>query len=137
MPKSVWDLLVEWYRGGPEFPRKVIIGKDGKPINESVKSMAVSRTNKLNEVFLKICESYNYISTSSARLWLKSEDENQWTLFGSDDMSKCVEDVDITPNDIFMVEVKINNDWPRDHAGDSQQVRDWKNFEVGDKIDVK
>ena len=89
LPQKAWDLLHEWYLGAPTFSRKVIIGKDSKPIielhpplissilcdnegnlsNQSTKSMFVSSSNKLSEVFLKICEMYNYVSTDSARLW--------------------------------------------------------------------
>jgi hypothetical protein len=34
LPKRAWELLLEWYNGGPEFPRKVIVGKDSKPTIE-------------------------------------------------------------------------------------------------------
>jgi len=74
LPQNAWDLLYEWYGGGPTFARKAIIGKDSKPIlelhpplistilcdnkgnlnNDSVKRIFVSSTNKLSEVFLKI-----------------------------------------------------------------------------------
>lgn len=97
----------------------------------------MSSTNKLSEVFLKICESYNYISTDSARLWHKSEEKSVWELISEKDMHKKIEDIDITQNDVFMVEVKINNYWPRDKTEDAEEVRHWRNFEVGDKLDVK
>ena len=159
IPKSAWDLFIEWYSGGPEIPRKVIVGKDskptielhpplisymlcgndGKPINDSVGTIFVSCTNKLSEVFLKISESYNFISTDSSRLWLKSEEEQTtWVLFNEDDMNKKIEDIDISPNDIFMLEMKINNEWPRDQQDvEEDEAKDWRNFEVGDKVDVK
>lgn len=158
LPKAAWDLFIEWYGGGPEIPRKVIIGKDSKPsielhpplisfmlcgndgklINDSVRTLFVSCTNKLSEVFLKISESFNFISTDSSRLWLKSEDDKTtWILFSDDDMNKKIEDIDISPNDIFILEMKINNEWPRDQQEAKDEVKDWRNFEVGDKVDVK
>lgn len=116
----------------------MLCGNDGKPINDSVRTLFVSRTNKLGEVFLKISESYNFISTDSSRLWLKSEEENTtWILFNEDDMNKKFEDIDISPNDIFMLEMKINNEWPRDQQEANDDPKDWRNFEVGDKVDVK
>ena len=37
-----------------------------------------------------------------------------------------------------MVEIKINNYWPRDmHEEEEEDQRDWREFQVGDKVDVK
>ena len=96
IPEAAWACLQKWYGGGPAFPRKVIInntiptlelypplitsvlcGTDGNPIQDSARSLFVSIAMKLSEVFLKVCESFNYISTKDARLWLK-EGSNEW-----------------------------------------------------------
>lgn len=34
LPQKAWEMLNEWYGGGPIFARKVIIGKDSQPIVE-------------------------------------------------------------------------------------------------------
>jgi len=36
-----------------------------------------------------------------------------------------------------MVEVKFGDKWPRDPSNiESEAKRDWRNFEVGDRIDI-
>lgn len=35
-----------------------------------------------------------------------------------------------------MVEVKFGEKWPRDFDEKDAQVRDWRQLEVGDKIDI-
>jgi hypothetical protein len=96
IPEAAWVCLQKWYGGGPSFPRKVLInntiptielypplitsmlcGTDGNPIQDSARSLFVSIAMKLSEVFLKVCESFNYISKKDARLWLK-EGSNEW-----------------------------------------------------------
>jgi hypothetical protein len=46
----------------------------------------------------------------------------------------------VKDGDVFMVEMKFGERWPRDEAASGEYgsgaVRDWRNFEVGDKIDV-
>ena len=98
IPEEAWACLQKWYGGGPIFPRKVIInntiptielypplitsvlaGTDGNPVADSARSLFVSIAMKLSEVFLKVCESFNYISPKDARLWLK-EGGNEWRL---------------------------------------------------------
>ena len=89
---------MQWYGGGPSFPRKVLInnmvttielypplvtsvlsGPEGHAVQGSARSLFVSIAMKLSEVFLKICESFNYISTRDTRLWFK-EGGNEWKL---------------------------------------------------------
>lgn len=98
IPEEAWVNLLAWYGGGPAFPRKVIMnntipilelyppmitsilcGTDGNPIQDSARSLFVSIAMKLSEVFLKVCESFNYISTKDARLWFK-EGGMEWKL---------------------------------------------------------
>jgi len=57
----------------------VLVGTDGNPIQDSARTLFVSIAMRLSEVFLKVCESFSYISTKDARLWFK-EGGNQWTL---------------------------------------------------------
>ena len=80
---------------------------------------------KLSEVFLKICESFNYISTKDTRLWFK-EAGNEWRLskyylsfniryiVEKEDLEKTLEDFIVKDGDVFMVEVKFGEKWPRD-----------------------
>jgi len=98
LPELAWKHLKEWYGGGPEFPRKVIFhngvptielypplvtallaGRDGHPVTDSQRTLFVSQAMKLNEVFLKICESYNQLHTKDTRLWFK-EEGTEWRL---------------------------------------------------------
>lgn len=98
IPEQAWLLFQKWYGGGPAFPRKVIMnntvptlelypplitsvlcGPDNNPIPDSARSLFVSIAMKLSEVFLKVCESFSYISTKDARLWFK-EGGNEWKL---------------------------------------------------------
>lgn len=97
LPEAAWQCLHQWYGGGPTFPRKVLInnmvptielypplitsvlcGPDGNPIQDSARTLFVSIAMKLSEVFLKCCESFNYISTKDAHLWLKEGGGNEW-----------------------------------------------------------
>lgn len=92
LPEEAWNCLEQWYGGGPTFPRKVIINNgiptielyppyitsvladmDGHPVSSSARSLFASVVMKLSEVFLKICESFNYIATKNTRLWFKAE----------------------------------------------------------------
>lgn len=98
LPESAWKYFVQWYGGGPTFPRKVIINSSiptielypplitsvladryGNPADGSARSLFVSIAMKLSEVFYKICEGFNYISTKDTRLWFK-ENGNIWKL---------------------------------------------------------
>ena len=98
VPEEAWRFLHSWYGGGPPFPRKVIInnsvptlelypplitsvlsGPDGNPEQNSARSLFVSIAMKLSEVFLKVCESFSYISTKDTRLWFK-EGGTEWIL---------------------------------------------------------
>jgi hypothetical protein len=98
IPEEAWKRLFQWYGGGPVFPRKVIInnmipsielypplinsmlaGTDGNPIQDSARTLFVSIAMKLSEVFFKVCERFNYISTKDARVWFK-QGGNQWKL---------------------------------------------------------
>ena len=90
---------MEWYGGGPAFPRNVINNNSiptielypplvtcilsdmkGNPVQESARYLFASIAMKLSEVFLKICESFNYISTKDTRLWFKESGNEQWNL---------------------------------------------------------
>jgi hypothetical protein len=90
LPEEAWKALLNWYGGNLAFPRKVIInnmvptielypplitsllsGTDGHPVEGSARTLFVSIAMKLHEVFLKICESFNFISTKDSRLWFK------------------------------------------------------------------
>lgn len=54
-----------------------------------------------------------------------------------------LEEFIVKDGDVFMVEVRFGDQWPRDvyynkkeGQGNEEQERDWKNFEVGDRIDI-
>lgn len=93
---------------------------------------------KLSEVFLKICESFNYISTKDTRLWLK-ENGNEYKLIEKSCLEMSLEEFIVKDGDVFMVEVKFGDQWPRDMYNKEEghvEERDWKSFEVGDRIDI-
>ena len=151
LPAKAWIALHLWYGGGSEYPRKVIIHNsipsielyppritcvladaEGKPVSDSQRSLFVSTAMTLSEVHLKICESFNYISTRDTRLWIKdgqqAEGQNQWRkVQGSpDEVSKPKEDFIAIEGDLFMVEVKFyGNQWPLDKE-DNKKARDWR-----------
>lgn len=58
----------------------------------------MSASLKIEEVHLKICELFNYISTRDTRLWIKQE--NEWTLVEAETYT-------VADGDMFMVEVKF------------------------------
>jgi hypothetical protein len=60
----------------------------------------------LSEVFLKIVEEYNYISTKDTRLWYKAEGETNFKLV--ENLNETLEDYMVRDGDVFMVEVKLN-----------------------------
>jgi len=92
---------------------------------------------KLSEVFYKICESYNQLYTKDTRLWFKA-DGKDWELIKQDDMNLGLEDFIVKDGDVFMIEMKFGDIWARDIDGPNETVheRDWRQFEVGDKVDV-
>jgi hypothetical protein len=48
-----------------------------------------------------------------------------------------LEEFIVKDGDVFMVEVRFGDKWPRDQENKDKEVeRDWRNFEVGDKIDI-
>ena len=69
---------------------------------------------KVSEVFLKICESFNYISTKDTRLWFR-EGGKEWILIDKNDLEKSLEEFIVKDGDVFMVEVKFGEKWPRDN----------------------
>ena len=87
---------------------------------------------RLSEVFLKVCESFSYISTKDARLWFK-EGGNQWTLSNfphfhplivdkSTLLEKTLEDFIVKDGDVFMVEMRFGETWPRDLLTSTQDA---------------
>jgi len=128
VPEKTWKLLYSIYGGGPSFERKVIqnnqslpmielhppliqsllCSNDGIPIRESQKSIVLSVTNKLSEVLLKLCELYKIVNTSQARLWHKSEEDQNWELFTEMDKPIGDSEIDLSDSIVFMVEIKIN-----------------------------
>jgi hypothetical protein len=105
----------------------------------------------LSEVFLKIVESYNYISTKDARLWYRAEEEKQYKIGKKqqyiklvENLNETLEDYMVRDGDVFMVETKFNGrenvkligKFPRDKKTEhDEEERDWRDFEVGDKVD--
>lgn len=51
-------------------------------------------------------------------------------------MEKTLDEFIVKDGDVFMVEVKFGEKWPRDSEYNTNMHRDWRNFEVGDKLDV-
>lgn len=183
LPEGAWNYLVKWYGGGRPFPRKVLIhnsipslelypprincllaDREGKSVLDSQRSIFVSSAMEVNEIHLKICESFNYISTKDTRLWVKGhasvhsslasarksvtnnpdtitftdESGNQWICIGSPDaiQKKAQTDFIVKEGDFFMVEVKFHTDkWPIQFSPDISKQKNWRNFEVGEKVD--
>ena len=50
-------------------------------------------------------------------------------------LEKTLEEFIVKDGDVFMVEVKFGEKWPRDFEMKDHIERHWRNFEVGDKID--
>lgn len=155
IPEKAWQIFCSWYgvsQQSPVFARKILLhnsiaqmelypprilcalaDREGKPIVDSQKPLFVSTTLAMNEVHLKICELFNYISTRDTRLWVKeqstTENNNEWCLV--DSTTHTVKD-----GDVYMVEVKFyGNQWPMEMKSD--QTREWRQFEIGDRVDVK
>jgi len=53
-----------------------------------------------------------------------------------EEQEKSLEDFFLKEGDVFMVEMKFGEQWPRDAQGGDYQGRDWRNFEYGDLVDV-
>lgn len=51
------------------------------------------------------------------------------------DLEKTLEEFIVKDGDVFMVEVKFGEKWPRDTKNENA-IRDWRDFEVGDRIDI-
>ena len=58
---------------------------------------------------------------------------------------KTLEDFIVKDGDVFMVEMRFGETWPRDSllqdgerkdSGANSNPKDWRNFEVGDRIDI-
>jgi hypothetical protein len=72
-------------------------------------------------------------TTDHTRLWLKKEGEKQWELLEKQMDSKLM-DIEMGDRAVFLVEVKINRNWPRDN--EPEAPRYWREFEINDFVDV-
>ena len=127
--EEIWKIFLEWYGGGPEIERKVIISKkttiielyppiltitpvlnSGNPATTSSTVMVFSLTSLFSDVLAKSCEYFSK-PTATSRLWIKSK--NTWTvalLTESLEQRKNAEEI------LFESLVFENNKsyWPRD-----------------------
>ena len=73
-------------------------------------------------------------SKENYRLWLRdSADDNKWDAVREDEMANRLDNYGLTSKNIILVEGrKPDGQWPR-----LLEVKDWRNFQVGDTIDAR
>lgn len=121
VPEEVWNLFIEWYGGGPAFPRKIVKSdsnilqielyppilyiclsdNNGSLIKDSIQTMVLSSKLTLYEVHKQIAEKFNKI-TKTTRLWYKLRKTSEWQLIP--DYKKTVEEYELLDGDYFLLE---------------------------------
>ena len=142
LPKKVWKYLLEWYGGGPEFPREIIsideknnqielyppilygylCGSEGVELKNTVFILVLSLKATMKEA-LSLMEK-EYKKNAKTRIWYRFRNTHNW--IEESILNRTVEGLQLSDGDNLMLEVLegsiFNNKrlekWPRDNAVD-------------------
>ena len=115
---------MEWYGGGPSYPRKIFIGTDkksqielyppvfctylcsdkGNPIETSIQTLVLSSKMNMEEVQKMIEKQYKKEDTKG-RLWIKLKNSYKWKLI--EDKKKLMEEINNFDIGNLMLELPI------------------------------
>ena len=153
LSEEAWTELYSWYGGGPELGRtvyraagqltvelyplvaKVYLADDlGKVRRDSAKLMLLSETLTAAEVREVAKVTFKLSLDVPFRFWLRSGVD--WTLFPLQETSFFG-----LPSPVELLIERANLDhgrqeWPKDKV-DPEQERDWKDIQVGDKLNIQ
>lgn len=157
--KEAYELLVEWYGGGPHFIRKVISrgmkssfsvtptlvvelypmhfevflsNADGEPDEETKTVMTFSSTTYVTDTLAQVTAKFGKNSERS-RLWVKYSGENDWVKVqtsGARNMQEAIEGSDEVIS-MLLEEQNEQDEYPRDLAADAWRYE----LKEGDLID--
>lgn len=116
---------MEWYGGGPEFPRKIISLDNNKyqvelyppilygylcespetDIKSSVTTLVLSSMITIAEVKIIMERKYNK-NTFNTRIWFRFRNTYKWIL--ENDLKKTVQEIKASEGDNFMLEAMAN-----------------------------
>jgi hypothetical protein len=144
VPGSAWKKLVEWYGGGPEFPREVInnnqielypkvlygylCGTDGSEVKESADAFTISCKKAMKDIRKLLKNRFNKYGRTS--VWYRLRNTYNWIKV--EDYNKTVEEIEMFDGDSLMLEVMIDGKWPRENVVDKPS----SGFNIGDDIDI-
>ena len=144
MPEKAWKKLIEWYGGGPEFPREIInnnqielypkvlygylCGSNGFEIKKSADVFTISCKKKMMDIKELLKDKYN--KNGKANLWYRLGSTYKWTKV--EDYNKTVEDIGMFDRDSLMLEVMNDSKWPRENIIDKPS----SGYNIGDDIDI-
>ncbi|XP_008800670.3 ubiquitin carboxyl-terminal hydrolase 9-like isoform X1 [Phoenix dactylifera] len=124
VPHEVWKKLLEWYKGGPELPRKVI--SEGVIVKElrvevyplclkiidarddSQRTIRISRKASVGELYKIVCALLE-LEQSKARIWDYYEKSKNYILTNFD---QTLEDPQLQVDQEILLEVQRDGIWP-------------------------
>ena len=152
LTEEAWGELYSWYGGGPEIGR--IVGEDltlelyplcakvyltdsqGKLLRDSAKMILISATFTASELTETLLKAFRLKPDFPIRIWMKKDIE--WSLYPLKE--SMFRDLDREMTVELMVEQAALEagvvEWPRDQRV-PEQVRDWKDFQVGDRLQIQ
>ncbi|OMJ76760.1 hypothetical protein SteCoe_23822 [Stentor coeruleus] len=132
--EKTWNLLLEWYSGGPKITRKYIykskklilelyppiltiipVLNNGYPSNSNSKTIVFSLTNKFSEILEKAAKSLGK-PIENSRIWVKSK--GTWVI---PNPIETLNQVKFTEEEVLFetsVNDKVKTYWPRDLVKD-------------------
>jgi ubiquitin carboxyl-terminal hydrolase 4/11/15 len=156
LPENVWKYLLEWYGGGPEFPRKIIsvdqnrnqielyppilyaylCGVEGFESKDTVFTLVLSLKATMKEV-LRLMEA-KYKKNTQTRIWYRFRNTHNW--IQETDLDKTIEGLQLSDGDNLMLEVhggsilwnKRLEKWPRENVMDKPSSIP----NIGDNVDL-
>lgn len=120
VPESVWKKLIEWYGGGPEFPRRRINGNQielyprvlyaylcgsyGIELKQSASAFIMSCKRTMREVRRILRSHYN--RSGKSNLWYRPRGTFAWTKI--DNLDLTIEGIEAFDGDHIMLELMYN-----------------------------
>ena len=155
LTEGAWSELYSWYGGGPEIGRfvretstglalelyplcaKVYLADiQGKLRRDSAKPMLISETYNSDTFTEAVIRTFRLRSDAPIRIWLKKASD--WSVFPLRDSPFQGFDTEV-PIELLIEQPTIEAgvvEWPRDNPT-AEQERDWKDFQVGDKLQIQ
>ena len=155
LTEGAWEELYSWYGGGPEIGRIVtntaaglalelyplyakvyLADLQGKLRRDSAKPMLLSETYSPEDFTAAVIATFRLRTDVPIRIWLKKASD--WSLFLLRESPFQGFEGEV-PVELLVEQPTMEAgvvEWPRDHII-AQHERDWKDFQVGDKLQIQ